>query len=91
MRNELMELHDQLDAADERAEAMVIIINCLLRSLEDQGIRIGSDMKRHIGYAANRLEDYQGKSVTVGQLDLLYEQLVFVVPPPDAQPKNMGS
>lgn len=90
LQKKLNELHDRIDAAEERAEAMAITINCLLRSLEDHGISIGDSLKNHMGRAANRYEDRFGAGAA-GPIDQLCEELVFGAPSQSDHPKSTGS
>lgn len=90
MNDEMIELHSRVDAAEEKVEAMTIMINCLLRSLDEHGIRIGDSMKSHMRQAANRFEDRFGPG-SAEPIDQLCKELVFPGPAQGAQPKNMGS
>ncbi|MDD2367635.1 MAG: hypothetical protein PHN84_15915 [Desulfuromonadaceae bacterium] len=90
MNDELIELHNRIDSAEEKMEAMTIMINCLLRSLEDHGIQLGDSMKSHMGQAANRFADRFGPG-SAEPIDQLCKELVFSVPAQNIQPKNRGS
>lgn len=90
MDSEMIELHNRVDAAEEKMEAMTIMINCLLRSLEEHGIPIGDSMKSHVEQAANRFEDHFGPG-SAEPIDQLCKELVFSAPAQGAQQQNRGS